>query len=199
MYTMHALHTVSHTVSLCANNTSFCFPKLCKNKFAKAAALRGKREKHANIDFCEEGVGSSGGVGRGRIQKQICEYFFYEGKTCKSKIRFVMQPLQNPQLRTVAASFKWAVEKTIGFFSHEFSLHCSTPSTEITGYLWTYVSVQKERAGTYLWNRLLRPGKWWDGYISFARNRPIAFAISNPELGLPDFAKIQSNSEYSTF
>jgi hypothetical protein len=71
---MHALHTVSHTVSLCAN-TSFCFPKLCKNKFAKAAALRGKREKHANIDFLRGGVGSSGGgVGRGRIQKQICKF-----------------------------------------------------------------------------------------------------------------------------
>jgi hypothetical protein len=81
---MHALHTVSHTVSLCAN-TSFCFPKLCKNKFAKAAALRGKREKHANIDFLRGGVGSSGGVGRERIQKQIYEYFFMKRKLVKSK------------------------------------------------------------------------------------------------------------------
>ncbi len=46
---------------------------------------------------------------------------------------------------------------TTVLFSHGFSLYCSTPSTEITGYLWTCVLVQKERAGTYLWNRLLRP------------------------------------------
>ncbi len=72
---MHALHTVSHTVSLCAN-TSFCFPKLCKNKFAKAAALRGKREKHANIDFLRGGGRQRWCWHGGRIQKQICEFFF---------------------------------------------------------------------------------------------------------------------------
>jgi hypothetical protein len=71
---------------------------------------------------------------------------FYEGKTCKSKIRFVMQPLQNPPLSTVASSFKWTVEEMTVLFSHGFSLYCSTSATKITGYLWTCVSVQKERA-----------------------------------------------------
>ncbi len=70
---------------------------------------------------------------------------FYEEKACKSKIRFVMRPLQNPPLCFVASLLKWGVEKTNEFFSHGFSLYCSTSATEITGYLWTCVLVQKER------------------------------------------------------
>jgi hypothetical protein len=58
-------------------------PKLCKNKFAKAAALGEKREKHATIDFLRGGVGSGGGVGRGRFQKNLL--IFMKGKLVKTK------------------------------------------------------------------------------------------------------------------